>query len=276
MSNKTKILYVSQEILPFSPETSTSQSSRFLPQAVHEGGRETRIFMPRYGKINERRHQLHEVIRLSGMNLIVDDTDHPLIIKVASIPQIRLQVYFIDNQEFFHRKAFFHDENQEMFPDNDMRMIFFTKGVLETVKKLGWAPDIIHCHGWFASLMPLYVKKLYKRDPHFADAKIVTSLYNDSYNGVLDKKLAEKISFDSIKMEDMTHLNSPSHTNLSKLALQYSDAAIIGEQGVNAELEQFCVENDVPMLKQHGELDYLNAVDEFYDFVVLGKTELVD
>lgn len=276
MSNKTKILYVSQEILPFTPETSTSQSSRFLPQAVHEGGKETRIFMPRYGKINERRHQLHEVIRLSGMNLIVDDTDHPLIIKVASIPQIRLQVYFIDNQEFFHRKAFFHDENSNMFPDNDMRMIFFTKGVLETVKKLGWAPDIIHCHGWFASLMPLYVKKLYSRDPHFADAKIITSLYNDAFTGPLDKKIAEKISFDSIKMEDMQHLSIPSHTNLAKLALQYSDAAIIGEEGVNPELEQYCNSIDVPVLQQNSEVDYLQAVDEFYDYVVLGKSELVD
>ena len=183
MSTKTKILYVSQEILPFTPETPTAQQSRSLPQAVHEGGKETRIFMPRYGKINERRHQLHEVIRLSGMNLIIDDTDHPLIIKVASIPQIRLQVYFIDNQEFFHRKAMFHDEDNTMFPDNDMRMIFFTKGVLETVKKLGWTPDIIHCHGWFTSLMPLYVKQLYKRDPHFADTKIVTSLYEDVFDG---------------------------------------------------------------------------------------------
>jgi starch synthase len=276
MSNKTKILYVSQEILPFTPETITSQNSRFLPQAVHEGGKETRIFMPRYGKINERRHQLHEVIRLSGMNLIVDDTDHPLIIKVASIPQIRLQVYFIDNQEFFHRKCFFHDENMEFFPDNDMRMIFFTKGVLETVKKLGWAPDIIHCHGWFASLMPIYVKKLYKRDPHFADAKIVTTLYNDDFGAMLDNKIAQKISFDSIPKEDMAHLSKPSHLNLSKLALQYSDAAIIAEEGVNPELEQYCSSIDVPVLRQYNEVDYLRAVDEFYDFVVLGKSELVD
>ena len=276
MSNKTKILYVSQEIVPFSAETNTAQSSRQLPQTVHENGRETRIFMPRYGKINERRHQLHEVIRLSGMNLIVNDTDHPLIIKVASIPQIRLQVYFIDNQEFFHRKAFFHDENQQLFPDNDMRMIFFTKGVLETVKKLGWAPDIIHCHGWFTSLMPLYVKKLYKRDPHFADAKIVTSLYNDAYNGTLDKKLQQKISFDSIKAEEMEAIANPTHTNLMKVALRHSDAAIFAEEGVNAEVEQYCQENDVPILRQYAENDYPNAIDEFYDSVVLGKTELVD
>ncbi len=276
MSNKTKILYVSQEILPFSAETATSLSSRFLPQMVHEGGKETRIFMPRYGKINERRHQLHEVIRLSGMNLIVNDSDHPLIIKVASIPQIRLQVYFIDNQEFFHRKAFFHDEEQNLFEDNDTRMIFFTKGVLETVKKLGWAPDIIHCHGWFTSLMPLYVKKLYKRDPYFAETKIVTSLYNDAFTGNLDKKLSDKIAFDSLQPEDMSIIKTPNHTNLAKLALQYSDAAILGEENIAPDLEKYCVSNDIPLLKQYQEADYLTAIDEFYDSVVMGKTELVD
>jgi starch synthase len=276
MSNKTKILYVSQEILPFTPETSTAQNSRSLPQAVHEGGKETRIFMPRYGKINERRHQLHEVIRLSGMNLIIDDTDHPLIIKVASIPQIRLQVYFIDNQEFFHRKAFFHDENNQMFPDNDMRMIFFTKGVLETVKKLGWTPDVIHCHGWFTSLMPLYVKQLYSRDPHFADAKVVTSLYNDSFEGSLDAKVSKKIAFDGIGMDQMTHLKNPTYANLSKLALQHSDGVIFAESGISPSLETFCNDIDVPVLKPYAELDQLASVDEFYDSIVLGKTELVD
>jgi starch synthase len=276
MSNKTRILYVSQEILPFSPETPTANSSRQLPQTVHERGKETRIFMPRYGKINERRHQLHEVIRLSGMNLIVNDTDHPLIIKVASIPQIRLQVYFIDNEEFFHRKAFFHDDQEMLFPDNDMRMIFFTKGVLETVKKLGWSPDIIHCHGWFASLMPLYVKKLYKRDPHFAESKIVTSLYEDAFTGELDKRLLEKITFDNIKGDDMGIITQPTHTNLAKLALQYSDAAIFGESNIDPELEQYCAQNDVPVLRQYAEGDFSSAVDEFYDSVVLGKDVLVD
>jgi len=276
MSNKTKILYVSQEILPFTPETPIAQNSRSLPQAVHEGGKETRIFMPRYGKINERRHQLHEVIRLSGMNLIIDDTDHPLIIKVASIPQIRLQVYFIDNQEFFHRKAFFHDEDMQMFPDNDMRMIFFTKGVLETVKKLGWTPDVIHCHGWFTSLMPLYVKQLYKRDPHFADAKVVTSLYSDAFEGSLDNKVAQKIAFDGIGMDQMTHLKNPTYMNLAKLALQHSDGAIFAEPGVSPSLETFCNELDIPTVKPYAEMDQLAAVDEFYDSVVLGKTELVD
>jgi starch synthase len=275
---KTKVLFVSQEILPFSPETATSVTSRYVPQAVHEGGKETRIFMPRYGKINERRHQLHEVIRLSGMNLIVNDQDHPLIIKVASIPQIRLQVYFIDNEEYFHRKAFFHDESQGLFPDNDMRMIFFTKGVLETVKKLGWSPDIIHCHGWFTSLMPLYVKKLYSRDPYFADSKIVLSLYDDAFEGSLRNDMAKKASFDGFTNEQMSHIvnSDPTHTNLLKLGIDYADAVIFGEKNIKPELEQYVVQNEVPSLRQYEETEYMQAIDEFYDSVHVGKSVLVD
>jgi starch synthase len=172
---KPRVLYVSQEITPFLPKSELSEVSRNLPQGIHEKGKEIRVFMPKYGSINERRHQLHEVIRLSGMNLVVDDTDHPLIIKVASIPTARMQVYFIDNENYFQRKADLTDKSGKFFKDNDERSIFFCRGVLETVRKLGWAPDIIHCHGWFTSLLPLYVKKFYNDDPHFADAKVVFS-----------------------------------------------------------------------------------------------------
>lgn len=273
--SKTKVLFVSQEILPFSPESLIAQSAREIPQAVHEKGKETRIFMPRYGKINERRHQLHEVIRLSGMNLIVDDSDHPLIIKVASIPQIRLQVYFIDNEEFFHRKAFMEDDKGQLFPDNDMRMIFFAKGVLETVKKLGWAPDIIHCHGWFTSLLPLYVKKLYSRDPHFADSKVVMSLYDDTFKGTLDKKMQKKVAFDSFEASDINELSNPTHSNLMKAGMRFADGVIVGHQGVDSELIQYAAGLDVPVLHQQEEGDYLSAVDEFFDAVHAGKSELV-
>lgn len=274
MSNKTKVLFVSQEIFPFLPESPTANQARFLPQAVHESGKETRIFMPRYGKINERRHQLHEVIRLSGMNLIIDDTDHPLIIKVASIPQIRLQVYFIDNQEFFHRKAFFHDENEQLFGDNDMRMIFFTKGVLETVKKLGWTPDIIHCHGWFTSLMPLYIKKLYSRDPYFADTKVVTSFFNDAFSGSLDTKLTKKIIFDQIQDDSLDIVKTPTHINLAKLAAKHSDAVVFAEQGVSEGIQKYCSELGLPSLSIEGELNSLEAMDELYDSIALAKEEL--
>lgn len=274
--SKTRVLFVSQEIQPFSPESLTASHSRLIPQAVHERGKETRIFMPRYGKINERRHQLHEVIRLSGMNLIVNDTDHPLIIKVASIPQIRLQVYFIDNEEFFHRKATFQDEGQNLFQDNDMRMIFFTKGVLETVKKLGWAPDIIHCHGWFTSLMPLYVKKLYNQDPHFADTKVVFSAYDDAFAGTLDPTVSKKVSFDISEASGIKPLQNPTYDNLVKTAIQYSDGFILGHDSVNSDLEKFAAQNDVPALRAFDEGDPMAAIDEFFDSVHAGKTVLVD
>lgn len=274
--SKTRVLFVSQEILPFSPDSLTASYSRQIPQVSHERGKETRIFMPRYGKINERRHQLHEVIRLSGMNLIVNDSDHPLIIKVASIPQIRLQVYFIDNEEFFHRKATLADDGDKLFPDNDMRMIFFTKGVLETVKKLGWAPDIIHCHGWFTSLMPMYVKKLYSQDPHFADTKVVYSAYDDHFKGTLDKKLIDKVAFDSIPASELGNLSDPTYENLVKTAIQYSDGYIAGHESLDTSLEQYAAKLDVPTLRSFDEGDPHIAIDEFFDAVHAGKSVLVD
>jgi starch synthase len=273
---KTRVLFVSQEILPFSPESPVAQFSRQIPQAVHERGKETRIFMPRYGKINERRHQLHEVIRLSGMNLIVNDSDHPLIIKVASIPQIRLQVYFIDNEEFFHRKAYFQDDSGKLFEDNDMRMIFFAKGVLETVKKLGWQPDIIHCHGWFTSLMPMYVKKFFNEDPHFSDSKIVVSVYDDEFEGTLDKKMMQKVAFDGFPTSQIQELANPTHLNLMKMAIKHADGVILSGSSAHEELESFIAQQDVPLLRQYAEGDPLTAIDEFFDQVHAGKQVLVD
>ncbi len=174
MKNKSKILFVSQEITPYLKETKMGKIGRYLPQGIQESGKEMRTFMPRFGLINERRNQLHEVIRLSGMNLIIDDTDHPLIIKVASIQTARMQVYFIDNEDYFQRKAMIRDPKTEAFyEDNDERTVFFSRGVLETVKKLGWAPDVIHCNGWMSALVALYVKTAYKDNPLFAKSKVV-------------------------------------------------------------------------------------------------------
>ncbi len=158
---KIKVLFVSQQIEPYIEDGHMSNVSRNLPQRIQERGKEIRTFMPRFGCINERRYQLHEVIRLSGMNLIINDSDHPLIIKVASIQAARMQVYFIDNEEFFKRKTVFEDERGKFYKDNDERMIFFCRGVIETVKKLGWAPDLVHCHGWMTSLMPYYLKNVF-------------------------------------------------------------------------------------------------------------------
>ena len=193
-----RVLFISSEVVPYLPETEISSNSFQAAKTVNSIGGQTRIFMPRFGNINERRHQLHEVIRLSGMNLVINDFDMPLIIKVASIPKERMQVYFIDNEEYFKRKATFTDEDGKLFPDNDERAIFFAKGVIETVKKLNWAPDIIHVHGWMASLLPLYLKEYFKDEPLFTDSKVVTSIYSDGYDGDLGKEMLSKIKFDNI------------------------------------------------------------------------------
>src|SRR6056297_1779878 len=193
-----RILYVSSVVVPYLPENDISSAAFEAPKLINAAGGQIRIFMPRFGNINERRHQLHEVIRLSGMNLVIDDLDMPLIIKVASIPKERMQVYFIDNEDYFKRKATLTDEDGNLFSDNDERAIFFAKGVIETVKKLNWAPDIIHVNGWLSSLLPLYLRNYYGNEPLFNSAKIVTSVYNQSFEGTLDKKMINKVAFDGI------------------------------------------------------------------------------
>lgn len=211
-----RILYVSSEVTPYLPETELSSTAFNVAKQAHSKGVQTRIFMPRFGVINERRHQLHEVIRLSGMNLIINDMDMPLIIKVASIPKERMQVYFIDNDEYFKRKAVYSDEDEKLFDDNDERMIFFAKGVVETVKKLNWAPDIIHVHGWMASLLPLYLREFYKEEPLLNGSKIVTSLYSKGFEGELNSEMANKVRFDKIDDAKATVLESPNHINILK------------------------------------------------------------
>jgi len=215
-----KVLFVSQEITPYLPETEMSRISRYLPQGIQEKGKEIRTFMPKYGSINERRNQLHEVIRLSGMNLIIDDTDHPLIIKVASIQTARMQVYFIDNEDYFHRKSLFRDKQNKFFEDNDERVIFFARGVLETVRKLRWSPDIVHCHGWITSLIPLYLKKAYHEDPLYMDSKVVYSVYNDSFDNLLNPDFKRKLMIEGITKEDVTGLERPDYVSLCKNAIK--------------------------------------------------------
>jgi starch synthase len=276
LMSKAKILYVSQEIVPFLPETPQSRISRNLPQGAHEKGKEIRVFMPRYGKINERRHQLHEVIRLSGMNLIINDTDHPLIIKVASIPVARMQVYFIDNEEYFKRKAVLTDEEGSLFADSDERAIFFVRGVLETVKKLGWVPDVIHCHGWMSALMPLYVKELYSKDPHFANAKIVFSAMGQEFDGSLDAGLSKKIALDGIDSKKVSLIEDPTFANLSKLAIKYSDGVIVGSDDVDAEIRTFISESETASIESTDENNIITDATAFYDSIIEGKQILVE
>lgn len=262
---KKRILFVNQEITPYLPENFQSKVGRFLPQGIQEKGKEIRTFMPRFGNINERRNQLHEVIRLSGMNLIIDDQDHPLIIKVASIQQARMQVYFIDNEEFFHRKSTLRDKKGVFHPDNDERAVFYSRGVLETVKKLGWAPDIIHINGWMGSLVPVYVKKALKDNPLFADTKVVMSVYNDGFAEKLSNKLTGKIKMDGIENEDLAVFEGGTYVDLMKGALQYSDAFIFNCDIVNAEVQKMIEESGKPILLFPGKEDYVDAFDNFYN-----------
>lgn len=273
---KAKVLFVSQEIMPYLDETPMGRIARYLPQGIQERGKEIRTFMPRYGCINERRNQLHEVIRLSGMNLIINDTDHPLIIKVASIQAARMQVYFIDNEEFFQRKFILQDKKGVHFADNDERSIFFCRGVIETVKKLGWAPDIVHCHGWFTGLLPLYLKKSFRDNPLFADTRVVYSVYDDEFTNPLHKDFAKKIVYEGIDKSDLEVLKTPSFANLSKLAIDYSDAVIKGAPKLNSDVEKYIKKSGKLALDFKGPDDYIGAYSEFYDAVLEEEPLLVD
>jgi len=265
---KKRVLYVMQEITPYLPESPMSKVGRFLPQKTQESKKEIRTFMPRFGLINERRNQLHEVIRLSGMNLIIDDIDHPLIIKVASIQQARMQVYFIDNEDFFKRKFIFRDKKEKFFDDNDERTIFFSKGVLETVKKLGWAPDLVHCHGWFSSMIPLYLRTAYKNNPIFSNLKIVYSLYNDDFKETFKKEFAEKMKSPDMIDTDLKNYKVANYISINKSAIDYSDALIMGSSDINPELLEYAKASGKPILDYEESDDYHVAYNEFYDKII--------
>lgn len=264
----TKVLYVSQEITPYLPESEMSIIGRNLPQAIQEKGREIRTFMPKFGCINERRNQLHEVIRLSGMNIIIDDTDHPLIIKVASIQAARMQVYFIDNDDYFQRKSLFGDDKNPFFDDNDERAMFFARGVLETVKKLQWPPDIIHCHGWFSALLSLYIRRLYDEDPVFKNSKVILSLYNNDFNLPLNKSFKKKLRMDGIPEADLKVVEDPSYLNYCKLAVNMSDALILGSKEVNKDVIKYAEKSKKPVLPYQNSDSYVDAYSLFYDQVL--------
>ena len=242
-----KVLFISQEITPYLGESKLSKIGRFLPQGIQEKGKEIRTFMPRYGCINERRNQLHEVIRLSGMNLIIDDTDHPLIIKVASIQSARMQVYFIDNDE---------------------RALFFARGVIETVKKLRWAPDIVHCHGWMSALVPVYLRSIYSDDPLFHNYKIIYSLYNNDFKTPFRSTFADKLRYDGIDGENLKMVKTPDFVNVSKLAIKYSDGIIIGSEEINEDLRTYLSTINMPVLSYKNETEYIDAYNDFYDKIL--------
>lgn len=265
-----RILYVSSEVVPYLAENEVSLMSYDVPKMINDQGGQIRIFMPRYGNVNERRHQLHEVIRLSGMNLVVNDVDMPLIIKVASIPKERIQVYFIDNEEYFKRKATFTDEDGVLFPDNDERAIFFAKGVVETVKKLNWVPDIIHVQGWMAAMLPIYMKHYYKDEALFADTKIVTSVFNQGFEGTLDMEMSKKVQFDGVPKEAIAPLEEPTFENIMMASIQHSDGVIIASQEISSNLTKFIQASGKPFLPFASKDTFAQAYTEFYKKQILG------
>ncbi|MEG2337160.1 MAG: glycogen/starch synthase [Bacteroidales bacterium] len=266
-----KVLFVNQEISPYLKDSHISLLSRSLSQGIQEMGKEVRTFMPRFGLINERRNQLHEVIRLSGMNLVINDTDHPLIIKVASIQAARMQIYFIDNEDYFHKKIMFHDRNGKFADDNDEKAIFFSRGVIETIKKLSWSPDIIHCNGWFSCLTPLYIKRMYKDNPLFANTKVVLSLYGDNFKGNLHSNFSKKLKFDNITPAEIAKYGDFAHEDLLKMAIDFSDGIIMGdeEDNINATLIKHAKKTGKPILPYQGPDNYIEAFDNFYDKILL-------
>ena len=266
---KKKILFVSQEITPYLPDTYMSEVGLNLPKNSIELGNETRVFLPKFGVIKEKSNNLHEVIRLSGMNLILDDFDHQLIIKVASIQSARMQIYFIDNDEYFPRRIMFHDEDGNFLENNEERMIFYCKGVIETVKKLGWAPEIIHCQGWFSSLVPMYIKKIYNEDPLFKDTKVIYNVFDTEFEGSLNSEIINKLLFENkLEKSDLNMLKNPTFENLSKFAISYSDAVIQGSKSINSKVLQFMKDSNLPIMNFPGEEDYESQYNDFFESLV--------
>ncbi len=258
---KKRVLFVSSEMSPFLETSPLATIARMLPQALQEQENEIRILVPRFGVINERRNRLHEVVRLSGINISIDDNDNPLIIKVASIPNTKMQVYFLDNEDYFHRKAVFNDENGKFFDDNDERTIFFCKGVMETVKKLGWSPDIIHCQGWMTSLIPLYLKTIYKDEPVFRNTKVIYSVYHENCNNNLGEDFVRKASMNSIDEICSECFENSSLNELNVGAVKHSDGVV-----TNCDEAHRSVENHLEgkLVMKHSDVDAEQNYVTFY------------
>jgi starch synthase len=260
---KPKILYVNQEMLPFTKESLLANAARHLPQFSQENQRDVRIFMPKYGTINERRNQLHEVIRLSGMNIVINDVDHPLIMKVASIPSAKMQIYFVDNEDFFAKKGHV-DKTGKPYDDTDAKLIFFARGVVETTMKLNWTPDLIHIKGWFGSLLPLYIRRFYKNNPMYKDVKIVVSLYDETFKGKINKKLINKLKFDKVPVKDLSRYEGTTYVDLMKAVIDLADGVIVSQEGVNPELIAYAKKTRTPVMPYKSEETFFADSNTFY------------
>ena len=260
-----KILFVNQDITPYVEETELSLMGINVPQKIQESGCDIRTFMPLWGNINERRGQLHEVIRLSGLNISINDTDHPLIIKVASIPQTKMQVYFIDNDEFFSRKGQTTDADGKPYGDNGERAVFFARGVVETLKKLHWTPDVIVCQGWMTALLPLYVKRAYSNEPAVSNAKIVTSIFNQGPEQTLENTLKSSLSSSGIMEEYLNDYNDVMDgMDLAKIAVNHSDGIIAAQADSNANILSYAKKLGKAVLDFPGE-DFTDSYNEFFN-----------
>lgn len=263
-----KVLFVNQEINPYLPESAMSVIGRDLPHMTQDAGFEIRTFMPKWGVINERRGQLHEVIRLSGMNLVIDDTDHPLIIKVASIPTSRIQVYFIDNEDYFAKRQMAMDESGNEYTDNGQRAIFFARGVLETVKKLRWSPDLIVCQGWMSAVIPFYVKTAYHDEPTFTNTKVAMALYPKELKNILGENFKKTLEFKEANEELLKPYDDHFDLiELGKLAIDYSDGVIEGQTPITESLIKYAEDKQRPLLRYPGE-DYAKAYTDFFDTLI--------
>jgi len=268
-----KVLFITQEMLPFTPDSHLAQIGRYLPQYIQDKRNEIRIFTPKWGNINERRNQLHEVIRLSGMNLIIDETDHPLIIKVASLQSAHMQIYFIDNDDYFMKRQMITDENGYEYPDNGERAIFYARGVLETVKKLRWEPDIVHCSGFMTALAPIYIKKAFKDEPSFSESKVVFSLSKQEFKNDLGMHARDCVPFKGAKLNDVMEFcrEKYGYTELAKLAIRYSDGVIMDAPEVDSEALEYAKSIGLPVL-DYQEMDNIKeAYNAFYDKVLEQK-----
>jgi starch synthase len=264
-----RLLFVAQEMDPYLAITEMANLVKRLAPISNDNGWEVRVLMPRFGIINERRNRLHEVVRLSGINIIIDDLDYPLIIKVASLPGTRIQVYFLDNEEFFKRKAVFRDEEDKFFDDNGDRMIFFCKSLIETVRKFGWTPNVIHCHGWFTSLIPLYLRTHYAKDPIFLNSKIIYSLYANEFKEKFNKKLLKKVKIsDQIKDKDVELLESLNNEALTKIGIKYAHAISVGTENLDELATYKKLAGKKPFLEYQEEVDVQQNYLEFYNKLI--------
>jgi starch synthase len=268
VKEKVRVLFVTTEITPYLKESHLGLIGRHLPQGIQEKGKEIRTFMPRFGVINERRNQLHEVIRLSGMNLVINDADHPLIIKVASIQSARMQIYFIDNEDYFHRKSVLRDKNGHFYEDNDERAVFYARGVIETVKKLGWAPSVIHCHGWLSGLVPFYVKTAYQENPIFSKAKVIYSIYDDEFTEGFSADFHENIHMEGVEKDKLKVFPTADYPGMMKGIIDISDALILGSPQIHPDVMEYLVKSGKPYLPYQSTDKYVDVYDEFYESVL--------